>query len=645
MSSRSNEARLGLGAHASSVPGSRPEPGGVEQAPGERQHARRRARPGPAGAKASFKGTHHLGVGALGRLLFSLCLCALVVLAGSAQAQQPKAATHLQKVRTFHSAAEFSRLTQNKVKLHRTAYCRKCSGDVRATYDDLLIGSDSGVVLQMPRRKPLPYALISRVSGSRITVLAAKYRGEVWIGTRRGLYRFEEPRHNNRPPSIEYFAGKRWLPGDWVTAIGFEAEPSSAVWVETPQGFSRIEYKEMTLAGKARVFEERVRARHLRHGFTASSHLRVPGDLKSNQTVSSDNDGLWTAMYLVGECFRYKVTGEEAARDYARQAIQALMRLESITGLPGFPARSFIKLGVDEQPTDGEWHTTPDGEWRWKGDTSSDEIVGHYLAYAVYYDLVADEGEKRQIRAVVDRITSHILDHGYHLIDVDGQPTRWGWWAPEEIWADPDETGLRALHLLSHLRVAHHITGQAKYQTAYSDLVTKHRYAQLTRNQKINVPGHVNHSDDELAFLSYYPLLLYETDPQLKKVYVESLERSWQIERPERNPLWNFIYAVGTGSQEYDAAEALLTLQQIPMDLISWSVKNSHRLDVVLDPAADRFKRKQSLLVLPPDERPVMKWNGNPYAIDGGDGGRSEDDGAFFLLPYWMGRFYKLIHE
>ncbi|MCU1272965.1 MAG: hypothetical protein JWO48_396, partial [Bryobacterales bacterium] len=38
-------------------------------------------------------------------------------------------------------------------------------------------------------------------------------------------------------------------------------------------------------------------------------------------------------------------------------------------------------------------------------------------------------------------------------------------------------------------------------------------------------------------------------------------------------------------------------------------------------------------------ERPVMKWNGNPFRIDGGNGGRTEDDGAFFLLPYWMGRY------
>jgi hypothetical protein len=26
--------------------------------------------------------------------------------------------------------------------------------------------------------------------------------------------------------------------------------------------------------------------------------------------------------------------------------------------------------------------------------------------------------------------------------------------------------------------------------------------------------------------------------------------------------------------------------------------------------------------------------------VDGGEGGHSEDDGAAFLLPYWLGRYH-----
>jgi len=86
-------------------------------------------------------------------------------------------------------------------------------------------------------------------------------------------------------------------------------------------------------------------------------------------------------------------------------------------------------------------------------------------------------------------------------------------------------------------------------------------------------------------------------------------------------------------------------LREIPLDLRHWDVRNSHRPDVALDPDAGRFREAQSREALPAGERPMMKWNGNPYRLDGGDGGRTEEDGTFFLLPYWMGRYHGLFSE
>lgn len=540
------------------------------------------------------------------RAVLVLSCCAAPTLVGQAQT----ASTYGQKVRTFHTSGEFEQLTRGRVRLQR-------------------------------QRPPTAAARPPRAPVLSFNVMAVESPSVVWFGTRDGAIRF-----SRASSSLEYFHGQRWLPADHVTGIGFDG---NAAWLETPKGFARIEYKAMTLQEKSRHFVDRVQGRHVRWGLTADSHLKEPGDLSSNQTVSSDNDGLWTAMYVAAECFRYKVTGQPDARQNARRGMQAIMRLEAVTGIPGFPARSFIKVGEEVQPRHGEWHDTPDQMWRWKGDTSSDEIAGHYFAYPLYYDLLADEAEKPLLRGAIDRITNHILDNKYQLIDADGQRTRWGWWGPDAIWDDPDETGLRALLILAHLRVALHMTSdrgfRARFQAAYDDLVGNHKYHLLTRNQKIVVPGLVNHSDDELAFLAYYPLLRYETDPKLLAVYKQSLERSWQIERPERNPLWNFIYAVGTGADEFDRAESLRTLQEIPMDQITWGVRNSHRQDVPMNLMSDRFKRRQALIVLPYDELPIWKWNENPYRLDGGDGGHAEGDGVYFLLPYWMGRYHRLIGE
>lgn len=544
---------------------------------------------------------------------------------------------YLQRSATHHTAGQFKLLTTGAgrpVRIHRADR----DGQYRALGDGVIrLAADSKIEM-VPRNGILPV--------SPVKVVRHADKDTVYLGTDRGLIRY-----STAPGEVpvRYLAGRRWLGDDRVLGIGTgprnEKTGENEIWVETPAGYTRIREQLMTLAEKSTLFVNRIRSRHVRHGLTSGSILTEPGKVESNRTVSSDNDGLWTALYVAAECFRYKVTGQIDAREHARQGMQALIRLEEITGRPGFPARSFIRKGQDIQPADGEWHDTPDGLWRWKGDTSSDEIAGHYFVYPIYFDLVADEAEKTELRKVITRITDHILDNGYQLLDLDGKRTRWGWWGPEAIWEDATETGLRALHLLSHLRTAHHLTDNPRYEKAYQELISKHRYHLLTRNQKINYPGYINHSDDELAFISYYPLLLYEKNINLRNVYLDSLERAWQVERAERNPLWNFIYAIGSQKRDFDRAASLRTLREIPLDLIEWRVSNSHRADIPRDVMLDRFGRPQALIVLPYDELSMNKWNDNPYWLDGGYDGRREDDGSYFLLPYWMGRYHKLIGE
>ena len=265
--------------------------------------------------------------------------------------------------------------------------------------------------------------------------------------------------------------------------------------------------------------------------------------------------------------------------------------------------------------------------------------------YSTYYDLAADETEKEYIRTLVPKIMDHILDHGYFLVGPDGQRTRWGVWAPSHLngpWRA--QQGLNSLEILAHLRTAHHITGETRYQDAYTDLIQTHHYAENARRTKLTLPGHINHSDDELAFISYYPLLKYEQDPELRSIYLESLEHAWQVERPERNPLWNFIYSALT-QNPCDEKEAVRTLREIPIDQIDWPIENSHRLDIPIDAERGRFGELQSTNVLPYDELSILKWNGNPYRLDNPTQGRREEDGVHYLLPYWMGRYYGFVTD
>lgn len=489
-----------------------------------------------------------------------------------------------------------------------------------------------------PNPKPWSHAERGPVAGLR--EFAREQSGAVWLGSTNGAARFD-PHASHRWDRWQYFHGRRWIPDDDVRQIVVdEYGPTRRAWIRTATAVSRIEWRPMTLEQKAALFDERVEARHVRHGMVADSDLRIPGDLASSTLSDNDNDGLWTAMYLGAQCYRYKVTGLADARAKARRSVQLLMRLEEITGHPGFPARSFVEAGQSHDH--GEWHLTPDKRWLWKGDTSSDESVGHYYGYALYFDLVADESEKAAIRTVIRRLTDHLIQNNYDLLDLDGQPTRWGQWSERYFKTEEGtyEAPLRSLELLAFLKTAHHITGDPKYHDAYRDRIAKGYARHMKDYRRWPGGGEINFSDDELAYLSYDPLLRYEQDPELRAIYLDGLRFTWSQVRRDGNPLWNYIsVASGAGPMTPEIqADSRRTLERIPIDLIKWSMHNSHRLDVTFESEKDRFSRGQIKELLPPDERPVHKWNSNPFIPDGGSGGRSEDDGGYFLLPYWMGR-------
>lgn len=473
----------------------------------------------------------------------------------------------------------------------------------------------------------LPYEDVLVVTGDADTL---------WVGTTIGACR-----HNGG--EWHYFQSGQYLADDTVSAIA--VTPGGDAWLGTPGGPTRVRYVMMSLEEKARFFEDMTRARHNRYGLVADSNFTVQGDPSTNVMRDNDNDGLWTAMYIAAECYRYGATGDPEAKRFARESLDALMFLHTVTETPGFVARSISK--PDEPHDGGEWdHVTSDGKWRWKGDTSSDEIDGHLYAYSVYYDVCADENEKKEITTYVSEIMTGIVDNDFFLIDTDGKPTSWGRWNPDDFRGTGYFLkGLNSLEILSYLKVAEHITGDDKFTKAYRYLIKQHNYAHNTVMQKLSHLGIINHSDDELAFLAYYPLLKYETHPFLLNYYHKSIQRSWEIDRPENNPLWNFIYATEFPG-DFDIEESIWMLKRIPLTGVRWAHRNSQRTDVVLDPSVGRFKEAQSVEILPFDERTLHLWNENPYRLDGwwGDG-THEQPGTFYLLPYWMGRYYGFIVE
>lgn len=135
--------------------------------------------------------------------------------------------------------------------------------------------------------------------------------GGWWVGTSKGFFfawdgtesRWAGPSGGPAapPPTVRYFAGRRWLADDQV--IGVQPDSNGTVWVLTKTALQAIRYPSMTLATKAMWYEQLVRSRHIRYGLTAERRLPVSGDVSSSEMIDTDNDWAGAATGLRARLF------------------------------------------------------------------------------------------------------------------------------------------------------------------------------------------------------------------------------------------------------------------------------------------------------------------------------------------------------
>lgn len=471
-----------------------------------------------------------------------------------------------------------------------------------------------------------------------VLCLTTGWDGDLWAGTSRGAIR-------QTGGQFHYFAGQRWLPDDHVNAL---TAAGRTVYMATDLGLGIIEYQPFTLAKKAAYYErELVEWGHKRLGLVQK--LEWDKELKEFVRESGDNDGGYSGDYLTAESYRYAVTHDESARREATNTFHALRWLRTMTGIPGFTARGvWVKGERGHKATGGsggyraEWHDVTGSSFEWKGDTSSDELCSHFYATSRFLDLAAQGDEIRQAREHLALMATHLIDHGWQLIDVDGLPTRWGRWDPEYFKTDEGffDRGLQCLELLSFMKSSEVITGDARFATAYQQLVELGYPAHTLRQRKNFPPESVAHFEDQLALWCYWNLLRYEQDATRKALYRRSFERTYEMLRVENQPWYNELHAVISGDDE-EAEASMAHLREWPLDLRIWSYQNSHRTDLKT-PTGYRALMG-GIRSFSPREREPMRWDAWTMQADGGTDGRDVVEPSSWLLAYWMGRYHGLI--
>jgi len=505
--------------------------------------------------------------------------------------------------------------------------------------------------------------------------LVAVASGERWVLAGHGIGASAVPWPARDGVGIQHYVSQRWLPSDAVTAVAVGTD----LWVGTTGGLARIGFREGRLDQKASTLFEEWMAHFWRmDGFLAlDAWTDAPRSPTTWRLGDSDNDGLWTQMGIGALCLAYSVTRDERYYEAARKAMRTMFLLIDVpavdfqaAGLPrGFISRSLAREDEGEvfdskagQPD--RWHLVEyqGHRYYWKDDTSSDETTGHFFGFPLYYDLCAkDEAERAEVAEHAAALARYIVEGGYTLRDLDGQPTTFGHWEPERVAITVDglencgldhpleacleaEYGggwLNATEILGHLLAAWHMTGDRFFYDAYDRLVREYRYDEVvTWSRKaitVNSPRTANHSDHELAMLAYATLIRYEPDSERRARYLEGLRGLYDYERPERQPLWAAIVALAEAGVA-DLPGAVRTLREMPLDHRDVRVDNRHRRDAIED-VVDRFEDRQWDRVFPYDEIHLMWWNSNPYRMVDGSSPQARQSPMPFLLAYWASRY------
>jgi hypothetical protein len=489
--------------------------------------------------------------------------------------------------------------------------------------------------------------------------LAFDVAGRLWIATPLGVVRRQEGGWSLRH-------SRRWLLSDDVRDVAIA--PDGTAWAATAAGVSAISQETMTLEAKAHSYRNIIKTRHMRPpGLIGPAVLVTPGSLAQSWVSDTDNDGQHTSLLCAAESFRYAVTKAPDAKANAQEAFRALEALQKVTGTNHFIARSMIPRNAEPQNdvnrlyspqeraeirrddprykfVEERWLPSQDNQWLWKRDTSSDEISGHLFAYALFYDLVADAEEKKQVAQLVERVVGGLVDNGFVLKDIDGEATRWGVWSPERLNHDAnwrEERGNNSIAMLSYLRVASHVTGNPRFAKATAELIEKHGYAQNALMADYGIPSERTHITDTLLSLDYTGLMGYEANQRLRRTYQRGMQQWYKSVQNDGIPLYDFVYSRFSG-RRVSLAKAAETLRDWPLDLIEWTVDNRFREDVERDTTpgtGEGFLTR----ILPRSEMGLTPWDQEPYKAVIGASGHWEEKNTSWPLAYWMGRYFGFI--
>ena len=418
-------------------------------------------------------------------------------------------------------------------------------------------------------------------------------------------------------------------------------------WRETyPEDYS------LPLEEKARKIEAHLVARHLSPEGVLIYHRRnTPFDPEAPDAYSNISDEPIFSGALVGAlAFKYKVTGDRADRQLLIRSLRGVRFLQDVTGKPGLLARAIMprKHPVPGEKPDQEWRDAPPphGGYRYRGDVSKDQYFGllfGYAAAAVELGIDSRRGD-RELRDLMQgpacAIADHFQENDCRIVDVDGRMTEHGQLQGYFLGIP---LGPNAALALGFQLLAHRLSGDARYKRNYDDLVAS-QYHKATTLVKFEIFGRTNHNNDNMGMMSFYALTHMASDPGIRRIYEDNLEKLWTLLRHEGNAFFHLVHGSRRPLPRFARFDLRENLRLYPVDTRAYPVDLRHLPQVELDFFRNRFGIAKNRTALPVHLRwrGSFVWKNCPFALvrEVADPGETTHSGVGFLLAYWMARVY-----
>ncbi|HYK18355.1 MAG TPA: hypothetical protein VEV37_10055 [Bryobacteraceae bacterium] len=341
------------------------------------------------------------------------------------------------------------------------------------------------------------------------------------------------------------------------------------------------------------------------------------------------DSAIWTGHYLAAESFRYAVTADSVALTNVRAALAGLKSLVDVTGTDVLarclvPMSSPFAAGINSEESANGIHAS--GQNFWAGNTSRDQYLGVFFGLGVAYSFVNQADVRTNVQALATRMLDFLTAHAWSVVMPDGTVSTTFVIRPEEQ--------------LALMQVGKQVNPSA-FVSAYQSMASN--LAGLTALPVIVDAGDVRDSyfKFNLDAITFYNLIRLEADKSLLAQYTAAYAVYWNAIKTHMNPHFNMIdrALIGpNGTRDAQTAAYLNQFLERPRRDVYVNLEGRFRSCVSAD---------QSCNPIPIPQRVTTDflWQRNPFQLVGGGSGTIEGAGIDYILPYWMGRYYKVVGD